>query len=158
MRSRALGAQVSGPVPDRLAEWFGGRDIDPLEPGIVVRWQSKSRGRVLRNDHRADLADDGRLWVRWHPEGAPPDAAFAGRYTGEPTTQLDPADLHDLLELLAAEDFTDQDPYQGTDDEGGDAVALRARLDGVEHEVIYVSVSSPFLARFRAIVSSTRVQ
>lgn len=158
MGGRAAGAQVSGPVPDRLAEWFGGRVTDPLEPGIVVRWQSKSRGRVLHNDHRADLAADGRLWVRWHPEGAPPDAAFGGDHSGEPATQLDRDELQELLDLLAAEDFTNHDPYQGTDDQDGDAVALRVRLDGVEHEVIYVSVSSPFLDRFRAIVSSTRTE
>lgn len=154
MSGRAGGAAESGPVPGPLGEWFASRDRSPLGEGILLRWQSKSQGRTLANNGRAELAADGRLWVLWHPGGGV-DAAFTEPLPAEPSLVLDAAEAAELHDALLAEGFADHDPWQATDAEDGDVVSVRARTpDDDEHEVLYVVVGSPFLDRFRRLVSA----
>lgn len=146
----------SGAIPEQAQRWFAGRDLSPLEPGVMIRWQVKAQARVLWNNYRAELATDGRLWAVFQPAEGGADAAFSEPFPAEPTAVLSPDEVAALAGELDGEGFFDLDAWQSSDAEDGDAVAVRARVGGREHEVLYMAVDNDLVGRLHGLTRTAR--
>jgi hypothetical protein len=137
----------SGPLPKDLDARVAARDTTPLGDGVVVRFQRIGLEKSPAKNYRWELHEDGSWYAARH-SGETEDwqQPFDTELPQEPVAQVPAEAVADLLELLASEDFADQEPYQvGATARGGRVEIVRALVGGREHEVLYENAETPAL-------------
>ena len=147
-----------GPLPDPLEQVDARlvrRDINPLPPGAFLKFQLINRGRHPRINYRWLLYEDGRWFISGHSgneenAGIPVDTELPAT----PNRQFSAEFVNRVTEQLKEAAFLTQHPYQAhIYAEDGTYYVVTARVNGENHEVIYVNVSTP-LTEFLGAIST----
>ncbi|KAB2898508.1 MAG: hypothetical protein F9K40_11345 [Kofleriaceae bacterium] len=128
----------SGPIPSDLDPRWASRDVDPLPPGALVKFQSLGRLSPALN-YRYVLHDDGRLFHAAHT-GKNTDARvlYDTPLPATPTRTLPAKTVARVEKELRKSRFLDEAPYHlDPQVEDGSVYVVTARVDGKVHEVIY---------------------
>lgn len=144
----APGAQSHGPAPDPFPDRLEGVVGEPLPPGALLRLAVVARGKWVDTNHFAVLEPDGRLFVAFHDDEGP-DVPGVDELPPEPTHVVPPDEVDRIVQLLRDEGFVAEDGYQAAVVEDGEYLALRARIDDREHEVVYEGLSTPAIDLLR---------
>ena len=134
-------------LPEKLDPRLANRDLEPLAPGALVKYQYISRGRNAAGNYRFVLYEDGR-W--FYTENSGETAAWEQPYNtplpDQATRQMPPEVIEQTLNLLDQESFFSQSPYQvQLGPREGSFYIVTAQRDGRIHEVIYVNTSNPLV-------------
>lgn len=137
----------AGPVPEDVDDRVVRRDTSSLADGVLVRYQRIGLEKSPARNFRWELHADGTWFLARH-SGDTEDwrTPFDTDLPDEPTAVL-PADVvEEVRTALAEEGFAGKAPYQrGVTAKGGGVTAVRAVVDGEEHEVLYDNAETPLL-------------
>jgi hypothetical protein len=142
-----------GPIPDDLDIRVQRRDVQPLPPGALVKFQVISRGKNPQYNYRWILYADGTWYLAWHSgDSSDWQTPFDTEIPAEPTGRLPNNVVDQVRQHLQEADFWNQPPYQADETvEDGAFYIVTARKNGSQgngavHEVIYEAVYPPLVA------------
>lgn len=147
---RAPGAEEHGHLPEPLPPRLQGVAGANLPPGALLSFASIGRGKGVETNHIAVLEPDGRIFVAFHDGSSEaPDVPVMRDLPQHPTHTVPIDDVERIVQLLRDEAFPGEDAYQRSTVEDGEYIVLRARIDGLENEVVYDGLSTPAIDHLR---------
>ena len=148
------GNVVAGPIPEDLDLRLIRRDIDPLPPDALMKFQAISRAKDPSNNYRWILYEDGRWFMAWH-SGDTSDwqTPFDTELPTEPTAKIAKRDVKKIEKELMNAGFAGQSPYLADPRvEGGTYYVVTARQENQVHEVIYDAAYPPLVEYLDGII------
>jgi hypothetical protein len=125
---------------------------EPIRDDVIVSFYYIAASKNPSPNYRWDLRRDGSLFLTRHSGRNPTfEVTFDRPLPKRPTKVLSQDEIEALRAQFERADFFNQPGFQRIFVEGGNYVIVRARRDGMAHEVVYENVESPLVVYLYSI-------